>query len=374
MDMRTDIFNLMKSYGFTMKMYDSDGNGPIISAAKADYIFSERGTETYMFVLEDDTSKTYKHLAIYKSNTENSEEFRKLLKSIKTIVLKNAYTMTLKNFGRRISPKDFSFLPKMNREKDKNPLLDESFSISGTKKTSYHKTPAAKVVVRHKNEVNEKSINPRSRNIKEMFVATKNGERRKIESGQLSVGKAVANYVNGGGSLYDSTTNQIIHLGNDLKTLKSIGTNESYTVIEGSARASIDSLVQEARKQINKFISGIGRRKRHISENYLDFLESPEYDFSRAYYEGIIEDKALAEALARASMFVEKDKEQDYLNELDTLFGKDEMNKVYAKDLVHKKKDTVKKVLTELKDQLYTKKLNNSQEFVREMIEMRKNV
>jgi hypothetical protein len=310
MDMRKDIFNLMKSYGFSMKMYDSEGNGPLMSPTDAEYIYCVKGNLTYMFVIEDDSTRFYKHIVLYKSTDENPDEFRKLLKSIKVVTTKNTFSITIKNFGRKFTPKDFAYIPKMNKKP-----LEEAFNVKGTKKTSYHANEQAKVVVRHKKEIMDDVDHARSRNIKEVYVATKGGERRKINNGKLSVGKAVANYINNGGSLYDATTNQLILLGDDLEKLRSIKTNENYTVLEDDKKTKVSSLIAETRKQINKFMTSLCRKKTKLEESDLDFLSSPQYDFSKAYYESILGDSDLAESLARGSMFIERTGSFDDLDE-----------------------------------------------------------
>lgn len=303
MDFRESVFNLMKSFGFTMKMFDTEGNGPLVSPLSADYFYCKKSEQIYMIVIEDDSTRQYKHVSLYKSNNENEEEFRKILKRLNILANTNMFTVTVKNFGRSFSPKDFSIDPVIKKEKREKENIEESFSVQGTKKTSYHVNETAKVVVKHKKEVDENSYNPRSRNISAVYVATKGGERRKVSEHSLAVGKAIANYINHGGTLFDENTNTIVHLGEDLSTLKKLDLNETTFNIRDGSKNEIHKMAENARKMITKFLGRIGNRKRPIEQDLFEMIKSPQYDFSRSYYEALVGDDKLAECLARASVF-----------------------------------------------------------------------
>lgn len=304
MDIHNSIFNLMKSFGFTMKMYDAEGNGPLISFDNAEYFYCFKGKQTYMIVIEDEDSRQYNTVTIYKSDVENTDEFRKILQKAKDIAIKNAYSLTVKNFGRSFTPKDFAIEPKIKKQRDQD-TIEESFDIHGSKKTSYHIKERAKVIVRHNKEVSEDKFNARSRNISEVYVSC-NGERRKVSETSLLVGKAVANYVNSGGKLFDSTTNTLVLLGNDIKNLKKNNLNETKFPIADDRIDNIRDISSKARKQINKFIGSIAKKKTFIEENDFDFLTGPKFDFTKAYFEALTGEEELSESLARASMFLEQ--------------------------------------------------------------------
>ena len=113
MGIRADLYNLFKSYGFIMQLYDVDGNGPTLAIEEAEYIYCRRGKETYMVVVNDNSNSTYKKLTIYKTAETSKKDFREMLMNFKRIVAKNSFTLTIKNFGKTIVPKDFSVLPNL---------------------------------------------------------------------------------------------------------------------------------------------------------------------------------------------------------------------------------------------------------------------
>ncbi len=306
-DIRESIFNLMKAYGYVMKMFDEDGNGPLITPLKAQYIYANKGNQNYMYVIEDDDTKQYNTIDLYRSDIEDEDEFREILKSFKDAAIKHSFSTTIKNVGRGFSPKDFSYIPGKRKEENevKGNNIEESFSVAGTKKTSYHAKESARVIVKHKNEVDESAHNGRSRNISEVLVATRHGERRKVSEHSLAVGKAVANHVNNGGELFDKTTNLLVELGKDLVKLRKIDLSENALHVDKSKEKKIRETAEAGRKVISKLIGTISRRKTPINGDVFEQLAGPEYDITKAFFECMVTDEGLAESLARASILKE---------------------------------------------------------------------
>lgn len=304
MDFRQELFNILKGFGFKMKMYDVDGNGPLISPLESAYLYAIKKNERYMIHIDDISATDYSKLIIYKTDLKNeyAVEFRDLLERLKKLALKNKFIISVKNFGRNFAPKDFSDLPQQSKIYNKqHEELTETFDITGTKFTSKHVSENARVVVRHKKAVDESSHNSRSRNIKDVYVVSKNGDRRRIDNNSLLTGKAVANYVNGGGNLYDDNTNKLILLSSDYATLRNRYLEENACVIDEDMRDYVNDLMIESRKKIKSYLTKVSQRKIAGVEDSLSEMASPSYTFKKTYFEGLVNNEPLAEALARAS-------------------------------------------------------------------------
>jgi hypothetical protein len=300
MSIREDLFNVMKSFGFAMKMYDIDGNGPVIDPDDADYFYCVQGENSYMIVVEDETSSEYKHVSLYKTESEDKFEFRKQLRKISNIVKRNAYTLTVRSLGKNFTPKDFSTLPKINANKRSKEPTVESYQIKGYKKTSHFVKENARVIVHHKEEIDESKKYARSRKIREVLVSTKAGERRKIPNGNLTMGKAIANHINHGGDLYDDSVNKLIMLGNDIDKIKSATINESD--MNSDKILSLRKTLMDARKQLRRYIGSLSMKKSKIDESVFSDLDGPKHAFSKAYFENIVDDVQLADSIARISI------------------------------------------------------------------------
>lgn len=367
MSFKNELFKLIRGFGYKVKMYDENGKGPIFNADDFVYMYGDNGDESVMLVYNFDPNRTYNYITLYKSQIINRNVFLDFLQSIKTLAIKNAFSVSIKNFGRNIKPKDFATLPVSISKND----ISESFTINGSKMTSNHDKHNARVKIRHKGNVDEKKKNSRSRNIKELFVETKNGERRKINCNNLSVAKSVANYVNSGGELYDETVNNLTDLGNNHKYLKEMSKRDlSEFIKDVDNDDKIRYLVKETYKKMSSFFRKMSNRKRVLEVNELNYLNSESIDFTKEYFNEYINDDYLCESLAKCTLFVDTEKEKGYNDNLDYLFGPDELNKVYSKDLILKNPETVKKVLKELKYRIHERDKNIDLDFVKEVLTM----
>lgn len=294
-----EIFNYLKSFGYKFKMYDADGNGPILDYELVEYMYAVNGDVTLMLIIEPENSREYKNIYLYKTPEIKKNTFRKILHNIKRMGASHGYSTTVKSFGRKLTPKDFSIFPKINKNKssEEDELL-ESFNQKSTKKTSYLMKEKAKVVVKHKH--NSDNI---KKDIKEMYVVSRNGEKRKINGNNLSLGKAIANHVNAGGNLYDDSVNNMFHISDQINELTSMNIDDTLTECDEDKKESIKSFVREARKQINKYIGNLARRKKTLDECICQY-NKPEHTFSKSFFSEITNNDDLADKLANISLFV----------------------------------------------------------------------
>jgi hypothetical protein len=436
-----DIFNYLKSYGFRFKMYDEDGNGPILDFELAEYIYATKDDYSLMIVIEHSSSREYKNLYLYKTPRIKKNTFRKILHHIKEIGAAYGYSTTVKSFNREITPKDFSILPKTKKKEeelnesvssvsipddiiekifdnhyvkegkklptrftiwrgvsdesgsgmasygtglytttnkkmaarygkvirmDMDALPDfplrfdtindfeiwmgqtidilgyddkrdfssdypdlrhfikklgydgiqigkgddiffvkypknatnESFEYKGKKKTSYLMKEKAKVVVKH-NESNSEI----KKNIKEVYVVSKTGEKRKIPNGYLSLGKAVANHVNAGGNLYDKSVNDLFHMTDVISEVKHMKIDELLSECDDYKKESVKDFIKEARKQINRYIGSLARSKSKIKE--CGYYNKPERTYSQEFFGHLTNDnQELVDKLSNISLFI----------------------------------------------------------------------
>lgn len=296
MEIREELFNIMRQFGFQMKLFDNDGNGPLLQEAEADYFYCVKGDINIMIVVDDVQNAEYKLVKMYRNNNIDKFFFRKLLSKIKNIVVQNAYTLRIENFGRSFTPKDFSFMPKI---KPTDSELAEQFDVSGKKKTSYFKKENAKLVAKHSDYIDESKRNPNQRKIKDLFVVTNEGEKRKIPNGNLTLGKAVANHVNHGGNLYDDETNKLILLGSDISCLKeaTLIQNLREDVAEDKL-ISLKKFIQEKKDMYKKLVRNIASRKSKIPEGTFPDYNTPEHTFQKSFFSEYLDDD-LANKFAR---------------------------------------------------------------------------
>lgn len=292
MAIRMDIFNYFKSIGFKAKMYDESGSASVLTPDESEYMYFEQDTTSYMVVFDE--TGTYKHLYVYKAVSDN--EFREILVTMKKIANRAGYSVTVKNFARKIRPKEFSYIA---RERESNETVKESFAVKGFKKTSHFTKENARVIVKHRDYIDETKQYPNSRKIKEIFVETKQGEKRKVPYGNLTLGKAIATYINYGGTLYDPIVDQLVSVGQDIGGIGGLEFSESCSK---ETRREIAQNLREAKKQINKFIGTLAMKKRKAENIPLDVAEMA---FSEAFYSEYLTEESAKKA-ARIQVIASK--------------------------------------------------------------------
>lgn len=265
-----------------MKLYDTDGNGPLIDPEEADYFYGVNGDDTVMVKVDDPTLTSYGKASVYKSAHIGNYDFRKLYTKIKKIVINQGFTISVRNVGKKFTPVDFSELPKKKK-------IEEKYDIAGTKKTSYHSNGKAKVVVKHNHEVNEEKFNSRSRDIKYVFVKNGLGEQRKVPN--LAIGKAVATHVNNGGELYDPLVNDFIEVYEILCELLSSVEQEDVKIF-----------LTNKKKDFSRRANSYSKRKSQLPA-MLVANDDPKYIYSKTFF-GDMVDEEIAEKLAHISMKV----------------------------------------------------------------------
>src|SRR5690606_19397218 len=110
----------LKGLGYTLKMYDENGDGPLSSSYLAKYIYTN--PDGLMFDLPTEDSSFVVQVVIYKSNDMNIDKFKKLFVRIKNIVRLYGVEVTVRSFDKHISPKDFAYKHRAAKEEAENNL------------------------------------------------------------------------------------------------------------------------------------------------------------------------------------------------------------------------------------------------------------
>ncbi len=90
----------------------------------------------------------------------------------------------------------------------------------GSSKSSYQKIGGSKVIIRHSTAVNEEKRGSRTRNIRQVFVETADGERFKIPHQNLHAAKSIAYHLNNEGYFGDIVSERILEIAEKMNELK----------------------------------------------------------------------------------------------------------------------------------------------------------
>lgn len=468
MKLGEEIFSVLKGFGYLIELYDATGRGPISSPELAEYVYAKdkASDDSVMIRLPKEDTNEYKKVVVYKSHSMD-EKFKKLLMTIKNIALKhNGTTVTFRQFGRNIEPKDLayhakseqelenssmnedvvplkqkksteekfkkawekqndnkhrygvgsepckycgelscdfdcdgsqgdiddldedvvpfkkkeqprikkmdptkirdkvkgfeqhgkliqnvsgvptarqdvvdegddkmedhkeenknhserekniSFIMKKRKEmRDKYHLDDKKEPVAeaakyqryGTTRSSYHVMPESKkarVIIRHsKKLVDENSVGARSRNVKNLYVESVNGERRLIETKSLMCARAIANHINYGGNLFDDTSNKILQLSEDIKKIKKL--KRKYPVSEDASNKKIHESLNNVSEGLLDFMKCLNTSKISTLVEALN-LSQPNVAFAEAFYSEKLGEGYEISPLARGSVLYTK--------------------------------------------------------------------
>lgn len=242
----TKIFRVLKGNGYSIKTYTFDG-AETIDPEEARWFYV---TDPNMMILLDDAEDEIK---MNKNATLSLDVYGTCLVQIKQIASHYILNFTMRNFGKEVKPKEFSYMAKKKKkEQDKLKQVQESsFSkLRGSQKTSIQALEGVKIVVKHFESVSDDKRGDRSRKIKDIFIEH-NGERQKLPVANLRCARAMARHVQHGGTFTDVLGEHIVQTTLKLKDLvefskytkKSNMVNEQTSEIMDMVREGIYSMM-----------------------------------------------------------------------------------------------------------------------------------
>ncbi|MCK9529387.1 MAG: hypothetical protein M0R77_02290 [Gammaproteobacteria bacterium] len=230
----------MSKEGFAKEIYQVIGSEPMaIYNHEGNIVYEPEEAES--FFLKNDNimieiNDTEQTLEVSLSDGVDAKSFEDRYGSrLRKIALNNRYKYKLRTYGKKLTPKDFS----------NTPVLE---NLYGSSKSSYQKIGGAKVIIRHSTAVNEEKRGARTKNIKQIFVETSDGERFKIPHENLHAARAIAYHLNNEGLYGDSISNKILEMVETMEGLRSQHLTEEDPEKKFWIRAHYISLREELKK------------------------------------------------------------------------------------------------------------------------------
>lgn len=221
----TRIFETLKGYGYTLNVYDEEGNK--IFVPRNGRAFFSQNEDLAVYIFENGIDSDIK---IFLSG--EVDPFLKLLTNLRKTAIKYRVNFTVRKYGGSIRPKDFAFMAADIVSEGSDSMeykLDEG--MTGTSRTSYQKIGETRLVIKHTAPVKE-THGSRGRNIKAIFIETPDGERLKYPFNHLIGARAMARHISSNGSMRDPFGERIIGLSEDIRDLTKIGNYIWRTRIE----------------------------------------------------------------------------------------------------------------------------------------------
>ena len=174
------------------------------------------------------------------------------LKEIRNFAKRNMLNFDTRDINKsNLDKRDYAHLTKTAGEKQ----MSEA-KMYGTSRTSYEDIDKARLVLKHRQPVNQEVPGARTQHVEAIYIESENGERYKYPMRHLNGARALAQHVSNGGNLYDDFGKHIVSLSEELGKLKQFKTyiNSSAVMAEGlkgymdMVNERIDSIKTEVMK------------------------------------------------------------------------------------------------------------------------------
>ena len=193
-DLTFELYQILKSYGKKIILYDSNGNETYDSKDATRMFVKPEGMLFSFITKDDDSDEDINEIKIYLSNDVDMEKISKLITTVRHTAVRFGFILTLKKYGKAVTPKDF-ILGKLRESK--------ASKLYGDNNISYQDIGDIRLMIEHNDTINN-VFGSRSRNIKNIFLENlSSNERFNLRSNNLRFARAMANHLNMNGNIND---------------------------------------------------------------------------------------------------------------------------------------------------------------------------
>lgn len=140
---------------------------------------------------------------------------------------------------------DFQYLAQNG---NKDPNMNESAKLTGSKLTSHRKLDNTDLIIRHSEEVDETKAGARSRKIKNLFIQNAEGERFKFPFIYLPGARAMQRHVANGGYPHDDAGKHIVKTCEEILKLSDFGRKVKHSSMNPNAHGIIEQAGNKLKK------------------------------------------------------------------------------------------------------------------------------
>lgn len=232
------VFDIVKSFSHSVKIFTDEGKYTVDPLEAAHIYITDLGS---MIIIEPESVR------MYLGRQADYNDTKEMINKIKNTVKKFGNKWQIKQYGRHLVPKDFAFRIKQDTYtmNDLNEAFQKPF---GSTKTSYITCESARLIIKHKTEVNEELRGSRSRNIHQIFIES-NGERNKLPFNNLTAAKAMLRHVSEGGYVYDDFGN---HITETIKNINNLNRFVKYSVTNNLVNENSQDIIEACASKKHK--------------------------------------------------------------------------------------------------------------------------
>lgn len=302
-----EIFNILKGANYKLTLFTESGQKTTDpSEATRFYAYDQ----DLMVSIRQDNARieTIVQAGIDYDITNNM----KLIKAIKKVTHNNLGEFTVRNFDKKIEPKDFSH----------QSVTESAFGKAyGSIKTSYIPFKDAKLIIKHTQGVDESKRGARSRNIHSLFIENANGERFAFPHRYMSGAKAMTRHVNEGGTPYDATGQEILNVCEEIADLTKF---IKHTKREGLVNEDNNDIIEQVKSRVaeqKSLIKSLSTSKGYNNFQVQELEESEiDVDISEQFLYNTFTAEEMQRVVSRVNRIVSENRKKDSMEQ--ELMGK----------------------------------------------------
>ena len=233
-----EVFQVLRSFDYTIRPYDENGND-VAEPSEARRLMCYPKNLMVSLVDDDDNSR----ITLNIGKSVHISDVMGLDQKLRTIATKYNMIFRAQQYGKTITPKEFAALAS----------IQEGFTMQvcegmyGTSRSSYLRMENARMIVRHKERIDDSKIGARGRCVESVFVENRIGERSRMPTNNLMAGRAMTQHVNQGGGFADPVGSQISGMAMQYSNL-GIGAGAAMSEAAGAIREACRGKMKKIRK------------------------------------------------------------------------------------------------------------------------------
>lgn len=201
-------------------------------------------------------------------NSQNKGQWYNFLKDLRQFAKMNMLSFDPRDIGKgSLQLNDIKNVSMIDNEAYQVRESKDVSPLTGSSKTSSQMFGPVKILVKHKNKVDENIRGSRARNVESIYLENAEGERFKLPFTKLGGARAMARHLSNGGQVYDDFGKHIVEMVQEMKDLSyfvrsSKHANES--LLEDEETKSIIETATQHYYNLKRKLSGLqGQRGYH---------------------------------------------------------------------------------------------------------------
>ena len=228
------------------------------------------GSKVNITVDEDALTVMYSNDLLSDAENSTKESWFGFMKELRQFAKKRMLKFDTRDITKtNLDRRDYQYL-STNRPGDEQ--MSES-KMYGTSRTSFQDVGEARLVVKHRNPIDQQAPAGRTQQIDSIYIESADGERFKYPYRHLNGARAMAMHVSEGGNAYDSFGKHIVSLSEELSKLRQFKTYMNRSSVMAEGLVGYLDIVNERIETVKETIFKL-QRQNYYKEAFESFEET----------------------------------------------------------------------------------------------------